>query len=240
MHFMNLLVIKTKTFSFPVLLLGLLLILINAGCAHLLVENDDLPNKTIALTFDDGPDPTYTDMILDVLKEKDVKATFFLVGSKMKQYPAVTERIYSEGHCLANHTYTHINMEKTSYNEVYSSVLKTETVLQSICGESSKILRPPWGKITPDEKDKLKKSGFKVVLWDVSSKDFMPKITVNGIVVNVMAGVGNNKIVLFHDSDYLGKASRKNTVIALPQIIDFLKEMGYRFVTINEMENIGN
>lgn len=74
----------------------------------------------------------------------------------------------------------------------------------------------------------------------MSSKDFMPRITVNGIVVNVMAGVGNKKIVLFHDSDYLGKASRKNTVIALPQIIDFLKEMGYRFVTINEMENIGN
>jgi peptidoglycan-N-acetylglucosamine deacetylase len=237
---MNLLVTKTKTFSFTVLLLGLLLILINSSCDHLVIENDDLPNKTIALTFDDGPDPIYTDMILDVLKEKDVKATFFLIGSKMNQYPAVTERIFNEGHCLANHTYTHINMEKTSFNEVYSSILKTETVLQSVCGESSKIIRPPWGKITPDEKGKLKKSGFKVVFWDVNSKDFKSNITVNGIIINVMAGIGNKKIVLFHDSDYLCKASRKNTVLALPQIIDYLKEMGYRFVTINEMENIGN
>jgi len=236
---MNLLVKKTKIFSFQVLSLGLLLILINSSCDNLLIENIDLPNKAIALTFDDGPDPIYTDMILDVLKEKDVKATFFLIGSKMKRYPNVTERIFNEGHCLANHTYTHINLEKTLYKEIYNSISKTETVLQGVCGESLKIFRPPWGKITLEEKDKLKKDGFKVVLWDVNSKDFRSNITVNEIINNVMAGIGNNKIVLFHDSDYLGKASRKNTVLALPQIIDLLQEMGYRFVTIDEMDNVG-
>lgn len=235
MNFVNLLGKKTKLFSFPVLFLCLLFILINSSCDNLLIENVVIPNKTIALTFDDGPDPVYSDMILDVLKEKDVKATFFLIGSKIKQYPTVTERIFEEGHCLGNHTYTHINLEKKGYKEIYNSILQTQTLLQSVCGESLKIFRPPWGKITLEENEKLKKDGFKVVLWDVNSKDYKPNITVNEIIQNVINGVGDKKIVLFHDSDYLGKASRQNTVLALIQIIDLLKDMGYRFVTVDKL-----
>lgn len=236
---MNLLVTRTKNFSFKCHILSLLLFLIGTGCENLLVENVVIPNKTIALTFDDGPDPVYTDMILDVLKEKDVKATFFLIGKKMKQYPLVTERIFEEGHCLANHTYNHVDLKGKSFKQVYLSILQTEQILDSVCGKTLKIFRPPWGHITAEEKANLKKFGFKIVFWDVNSKDFKPNITVTEIINNVMAGVGDKKIVLFHDSDYLCKASRKNTALALPHIIDLLKEMGYRFVTIDEMENIG-
>jgi peptidoglycan/xylan/chitin deacetylase (PgdA/CDA1 family) len=236
---MNLIVKKTTILSFKAQFLGLLLILINCSCDIQLIENVVVANKTIALTFDDGPDPVYTDMILDVLKEKDVKATFFLVGKKMKQYPLITERIFKEGHCLANHTYNHIDLKGESFRKVYLSILQTEQIIDSICGKTIKIFRPPWGHITSEERVNLKKFGFKIVLWDVNSKDFKPNISVNEIINNVMAGVGDKKIVLFHDSDYLCKASRKNTALALPQIIDLLEQMGYRFVTIDEMDSVG-
>jgi peptidoglycan-N-acetylglucosamine deacetylase len=238
-HSMNLIVKKTTILSFKAQFLGLFLILINTSCENKLIENIVVADKTIALTFDDGPDPVYTDMILDVLKEKDVKATFFLVGKKMKQNPLLTERIFEEGHCLANHTYSHTDLKGKSFKDVYISILQTEQIIDSICGKTLKIFRPPWGHITSEEKFNLKKFGFKIVLWDVNSKDFKSNITVNQIITNVMAGVGDKKIVLFHDSDYQCKASRKNTALALPQIIDLLKEMGYRFVTIDEMDNVG-
>lgn len=237
---MNLIVKKTTTILlFKAHFLGLLLILINCSCDNQLIENVVVADKTIALTFDDGPDPVYTDMILDVLKDKDVKATFFLLGKKMKQYPLVTERIFEDGHCLANHTYNHTDLKGKSFKNVYLGILQTEQIIDSVCGKTIKIFRPPWGHITSEEKVDLKKFGFKIVLWDVNSKDFKPNITVNEIINNVMSGVGDKKIVLFHDSDYLCKASRKNTVLALPQIIDLLKTMGYRFVTIDKMDNVG-
>lgn len=236
---MNLLVKKTKVFSSKCQILWLLIILICNSCEKILVENVVIPNKTIALTFDDGPDPIYTDMILDVLKEKEVNATFFLIGNKMKKYPQVTERIFNEGHCLANHTYDHINIEKQQFHKIHNSILLTEQILEGFSGKSLKIMRPPWGQVTSNEMVKLKRCGYKVVFWDVNSRDYKPNITVNEIINNVMAGVGDKKIVLFHDSDYLGIASRKNTALALPQIIDLLKGLGYSFVTIDEMENIG-
>jgi len=238
---MNLFGLKSMFTSLKCHFLTIILILILiSSCDDQLIENVVLSNKTIALTFDDGPDPVYTDLILDILKEKDVKATFFLIGKKMQQYPEITERIFDEGHCLGNHTFEHFNLEKQQFHSIFISIFKTEQILENVCGKSLRIMRPPWGKVTPEEKDKLKKGGFKVVLWDVNSKDFMPNITVNEIINNVMTGAGDKKIVLFHDSDYLCKASRANTIAALPQIIDLLKQLGYRFVTINEMENIGN
>lgn len=235
---MNLVVDKVKFSQIKLQYLVLLLIFF-CSCENQFVESVDIYDKTIALTFDDGPDPVNTDLILDVLKEKEVKATFFLIGKKMKQYPEVTERIFEEGHCLANHTYSHTDLKGKSFKNVYLSILQTEQILDSVCGKTLKIFRPPWGHITSEEKAGLKKFGFKVVLWDVNSKDFKPNISVNEIINNVMAGVGDKKIVLFHDSDYLCKASRKNTALALPQIIDLLKEMGYHFVTIDEMQSIG-
>jgi len=157
-----------------------------SSCENQLVENVVVTDKTIALTFDDGPDPVNTDLILDVLKEKDVKATFFLIGKKMKQYPLVTERIFEEGHCLANHTYTHTDLKGKSFRNIYLSILQTEQIIDSVCGKTMKIFRPPWGHITSEENVNLKKFGFKIVLWDVNSKDYNSNIKVNEIISNVM------------------------------------------------------
>ena len=222
-------------YSFRFFSFALLLIFLCIGCQDQVIGNLD-SNKNIALTFDDGPDPLYTGMILDILKEKDVKATFFLIGNKIKQNPKVAERIFNEGHCLANHTYTHIDLKKKSFKEIYSEIRKTEQMLVNICGKSLKLFRPPWGHITSSEKEALEKHGYKIVLWDVNSRDYKSGVTVKEIVDNVMQNIGDNKIILFHDSDYQCKASRQNTVLALPDIIQSLKESGYNFVTIDKMK----
>lgn len=229
--------LRNKAHRFKKIALIVLCILLFAGCENLFVENLDTSDKSIALTFDDGPDPIYTMAILDILKEKDIKATFFLVGNKMKKYPQVTERIFEEGHCLANHTYTHIDLRKKSFKEILAEIQQTEQILVNVCGDSKKLFRPPWGHITNSEKESLKKLGYKIVLWDVDSKDYKSGISVSNIIDNAMTGIGKNKIILFHDSDYQEKESRENTVLALPVIIDFYKTLGYHFVTIDKLES---
>lgn len=214
----------------------LLLAVFLMGCENQFMENLDISEKNIALTFDDGPDPVYTSEILDILKEKDVKATFFLLGNKMKQNPRLTERIFEEGHCLANHTYSHIDLKEKPLKEILSEIQQTEQIIAGVCGESKKLFRPPWGHITSSEKGALTKSGYKIVLWDINSRDYRPGISVNDIVDNIMKNLGDNRIILFHDADYEGKASRKNTARALPIIIDFLKVLGYKFVTVDEIK----
>lgn len=235
---MILLFSKNKLYPFRIHRFALLLIFFCFGCEYQFIENIDTNGTSIALTFDDGPDPIYTEMILDVLKENDVKATFFLVGNKLKENPGIAERIFEEGHCLANHTYTHIDLKKKSFKEIYSEIQQTEQLLVNICGVSSKLFRPPWGHITSSEKQALEKYGYKIVLWDVNSRDYKSGITVKEIVNNVMKNIGGNRIILFHDSDYQCKNSRQNTVLALPEIIGFLKSLDYNFVTIDKMKGI--
>lgn len=233
---MSELLFGSKPFLFKRQAFALLFVFFLMGCENQFIESLDISEKSIALTFDDGPDPVYTSEILDVLKEKDVKATFFLLGNKMKQNPGLTERIFEEGHCLANHTYSHIDLKEKSLKEIFSEIQQTEQILVGACGESNKLFRPPWGHITSSEKAALIKNGYKVVLWDVNSRDYKPGISVNEIVDNIMNNLGDNRIILFHDSDYQGKASRKNTARALPIIIDFLKVLGYKFVTVDKIK----
>lgn len=207
------------------------------GCVYHYILPDDYNDKTIALTFDDGPDPVYTDKILNILNEKEVKATFFALGKKIEQNKQVAIRIVQEGHCLANHTYDHINLETNSYEAIRASILKTEVLIESICGQSTKLFRPPWGKISKVKSANLNESGYKVVLWNIDSKDYESQISSDQIIENVLNGLKtkHEKIILLHDSDFTGKSLRINTVRALPLLIDQLKEMGYNFITVSEI-----
>lgn len=196
--------------------------------------NDPLKEvKYISLTFDDGPDNIYTPLILDVLKEKNVTATFFLIGDKMKKYPEITKRIFNEGHVLANHTTNHLRLPGKTFSQVLDNLIQTENLIASVCGTSQKLYRPPFGLITDNQKERLSKLGFKLVLWNVNSKDFIKSASIDGIVNGVVNGAGNNKVVLFHCADFKGNASRMKTVLALPRIIDILRSENYVFVKVN-------
>ena len=196
--------------------------------------NKGYPVKAIALTFDDGPDNLYTGLILDILKEKDVKATFFLVGNKIKENKKVASRIFTEGHCIANHTSDHSKLPGKSLGEMYKNIMKTEKIIDSICGKSQKIFRPPWGLITKEQKNWLSKLGFNTILWNIDSKDYSVKYNSEMIVNKVIREAQKNRIILLHSADYAGKQSRMNTVQALPRIIDILRKQGYVFVKVDE------
>ena len=245
----NLSVFKTLFFlhQFRILIL-ILVVFILAGCEKQIIDlkpeptlltlNTSLPAPSVALTFDDGPDPAYTGMILNILKEKNVKATFFCVGNKLKKYPKVAKRIIDEGHTIANHSTDHSNIAKKSFKDAFKNIMKTEGIIDSMFGSSQKLFRPPWGKITKEEKDSLYAHGFKVILWNVNSKDFADhKYSPYMIVDIVLHETKDNDIILFHDSDYKGKASRMNTVIALRQIIDVLRAKGFDFKKAEDLIN---
>ncbi len=199
---------------------------------------DSIKVKKIALTFDDGPDGRYTPEILDILKEKHVKATFFLVGRNMKKFPAVTKRIIKEGHCIGNHTYDHSHMLGKSFRSIYKNILKNESISDSLGGKSAKLFRPPWGLISDNQIDSLNFYGFKIIPWDINSRDWSKESNPEDIVRIVTSQAQNNDIVLFHSADYALKESRINTVKALPAIIDILRAKRFIFIKVNEMDSV--
>ncbi|MBI4733793.1 MAG: polysaccharide deacetylase family protein [Rubrobacteridae bacterium] len=194
--------------------------------------------NVVAITFDDGPNPNYTPQLLDILKEKGVKATFFVVGLHVKKYPDIAKRIVDEGHDIGNHTYTHKDMVPSTRRMVLAQVNKTDHVITKITGVKTSLFRPPRGiygsavrRLLVDEKK------YRMILWSVSSVDWRG-ISATAIHKRIMRYVRPGSILLFHDSGALVRregASRENTVEALPTVIDSLIAKGYRIVTITEM-----
>jgi polysaccharide deacetylase family sporulation protein PdaB len=189
--------------------------------------------KAIALTFDDGPHPQYTPRILELLKQYDAKATFFLTGKKVETYPELVKREHIEGHELANHSYNHIFFNKRrSLSKLKQEVLQTDAAIFKASGQKSHLFRPPGGFYNEKLVSIAKDEGYMVVMWSwhQDTKDWNSP-GVNKIVDNVLSDTRNGDIVLFHDySD--GSAQ---TVEALKIILPKLQERGYRFVTVSEL-----
>ena len=181
-------------------------------------------SKKIALTFDDGPHPYYTEQLLDGLKERDVKATFFVLGKHAEQYPELVERMNDEGHLIGNHTYSHMQLSQRNSEEFKEELIKTNELIEELTGQEVQYVRPPYG--TWDKKFEQELNMFPV-LWNIDTLDWSSK-NVAGIVQKVKNKAKDNGIILMHD-EY------KTTVTAALQIIDELKEEGYEFVTVEEL-----
>lgn len=195
----------------------------------------DLP--VVALTFDDGPDPAYTPQILDILREKDVRATFFMVGRHVEAYPEIARRIVAEGHDIGNHTYTHRSLVPLGPERTGYEIERAEEAITAVTGGRSYLLRPPRGLYSASAMEESRKGQYTMVLWSLSPRDWAGA-TATDIVRSVLAHTKNGEIILLHDSGSLISASggdRRNTVKALPEIIDGLRARGYEFVTMNEM-----
>lgn len=173
-------------------------------------------SKEIFLTFDDGPVPDVTPWVLDILAEFNYKATFFCVGQNVQKYPAIFERIISEGHAVGNHTFNHVNGWLTD----------KETYIQNIklCDEyvDSPLFRPPYGKMRPGQASWLK-SDKTIVMWDILSGDFDLNITQETCLDNVINNYEPGSIVVFHDSL---KAEEKLRYV-LPKFLRHLNENGF-------------
>jgi len=189
-------------------------------------------DKYIALTFDDGPWPKTTEMILDILKENDIKATFFVIGQHLKNNQELAPKIVDEGHILANHTWNHPTY-KMGKERVQSEVGKTAELIYELTGMTTTLFRPPGGVLDNGLADFVKNRNHVVVMWSSNSFDWQD-MSAEKVAQNVLKRASNGGIVLLHD----GGGPRMHVVKALPKIIEELRKQGYKFVTIPELLEI--
>lgn len=178
----------------------------------------DRHERAVYLTFDDGPIPEATPFILDVLKEHSVKATFFMVGDNVRKYPDLYQRVLDEGHQVGNHTHNHISGLRRSLHEYSYNVEKANAYIKS------NLFRPPHGWMRIPQYALLRRK-YKVVMWDLVTRDYSKWMTAENVISNVKRYARNGSIITFHDS--VKSIDKLRT--ALPESIKWLKEQGYEF-----------
>ena len=185
----------------------------------------DIPNdeNKIFLTFDDGPIPEVTEWVLDVLKQYNIKATFFCIGENVTKNPMIFKRIIDEGHQVANHSNSHVNGWYAENEYYLEDIQKCEKAFHST------LFRPPYGRIKKSQIKELV-GDYKVIMWDVLSGDYDPKVTPEKCYSNVINNTKSGSVIVFHDSV---KAS-ENLKFALPKAIEYLLEQQFVFDIISE------
>ncbi|MEG4500562.1 polysaccharide deacetylase family protein [Microcoleus sp. F10-C6] len=188
----------------------------------------DSQHKAIALTFDDGPWPKTTTQILDILKENNIKATFFWVGRYLQSYPEIGKQVAAAGHAIGNHTWNH---EYLKYNEYGAAreIDRTSSLIEDLTGIQTSMFRPPGGILNNGLVAYAQKKNYAVVMWSADSFDW--RTLTESLIDNVMRQANSGGIVLMHD----GGGNRARTVKALPDIIARLRKEGYSFVTVPEL-----
>ena len=180
--------------------------------------------RRVALTFDDGPHPTYTEELLDGLKKRGVKATFFVTGEHAKLHPDLIMRMCEEGHLIGNHTYHHVQLRTDNRKEFTKELRETNEVISAITGEEVIYVRPPYGNW---DKALEKELNMFPVLWTIDPTDWSC-LNADTVTERVMKKVKENSIILLHDY-------YKTSVEAALRIVDLLLEAGYEFVTVDEL-----
>ncbi len=191
----------------------------------------------IALTFDDAPDALFTPILLDLLKNYQVPATFFLDGECVLKNAPIIQRMLKEGHTIANHTYDHQNLTTLAPAAVREELLKTEQAIYEITGLKTALFRPPYGALDQSSAELILALGYQIIFWNVDSLDWsgIPSPTVAS---KVIPQVSNGAIILMH-SICGGKLEvQLNSIQALPYIIEVLRASGYHFVAIPELLQI--
>ena len=187
----------------------------------------------IAITFDDGPHPLHTPRLLDMLRERNISATFYVVGTNTRAHPHLIRRMIAEGHEIGNHTWNHQNLTKISEGAVIKQLEDTKSAIVSACGVSPRTMRPPYGALTTSQRQMIKaRFGYPTILWDVDPEDWKrpgSSVVANRIVSNTRGG----SIVLAHDI-------HQGTIDAMPAALDGLLAKGYTFVTVSQLLSQAN
>jgi cellulose synthase/poly-beta-1,6-N-acetylglucosamine synthase-like glycosyltransferase/spore germination protein YaaH/peptidoglycan/xylan/chitin deacetylase (PgdA/CDA1 family) len=200
--------------------------------------------KKLAISFDDGPDPRWTPKILDILKEKQVPAAFFVVGEEAAKSPGILKRAYAEGHSIGNHTYSHPNLDEISPTQLKWELNITQRLIESTLGVKSILFRPPYGiDHQPEYAEEVaqlpgaQEMGYLIVGQKIDPHDWRQpygkQVPEQEIIDGVLRQADSGNIILFHD----GGGDRSQTVAALPVIIDKLRARGFQFVSVSELVN---
>ncbi|XID91302.1 polysaccharide deacetylase family protein [Paenibacillaceae bacterium WGS1546] len=193
--------------------------------------------KQIALTFDDGPDSNYTPRILDLLKEYDAKATFFLVGSQVRKFPDVAARIVEEGHSVGNHTWAHADLTKLSAKALNEQVDRAREAIAEAAGLTPQLVRAPYGAVSDAVLKAFGEAGMTHVGWTVDTKDWAGT-SVATMRENVAENARDGGIILMHSFGGR-KGAIEHTVELLPLIIEDLRANGFELVTVEELIESG-
>jgi len=194
------------------------------------IYRNDSAGNVVALSFDDGPDPKYTVPILNILSDNNARATFFVVGSAAEKHPEIVFDIIKNGHEVANHTWSHPEMNNISNDQLMAEVNSTNTLINRLTGNQNTFFRPPKGIIKPESFKMLSDAGFITILWSIgieNSKAATPELMAQRVLENIKPG----DIILLHD----GRLDRTKTVQALPILLKGLKQKGYRAITVGEL-----
>lgn len=194
------------------------------------------PGKRVALTFDDGPDKVYTPLVLDILKQKGVKATFFLIGSRVEENPEIGKRIADEGHLIGNHGYSHAQLKEAG-PALEKEISRMEAVLAPLGLSGNGLFRPAYGAANPSLVVQASNLGYKIAMWSVDSLDWRG-LSRSEVRKNIENYVSPGAVVLQHSAGGPGE-DLSGSVEALPDIIDNLKAKGYEFVTVAQMFDLG-
>ncbi|MCB0462917.1 MAG: polysaccharide deacetylase family protein [Flavobacteriaceae bacterium] len=194
----------------------------------------DSEEKTLYLTFDDGPTPEVTEWVLACLKRYNAKATFFCIGKNIEQHPSLFKQIIKDGHGIGNHTNNHLKGWKTSVDSYLKDVSQAQNIINEQHQESEirnqNLFRPPYGRIKARQSKLLIKQNFKIVMWSVLSLDWDKNVSEQKCYENVVKNAVSGDIVVFHDSI----KAFKNMQFTLPKVLDYFSEKGYDFKRIPE------
>lgn len=178
----------------------------------------------IAITFDDGPSAHCTGRLLDGLKERGIKGTFFLIGKNAEENPELVKRLFEEGHLIGNHTYSHVEITRLSDEDAKKEIMETDRVISSVTGRHVEYMRPPFGLWQDELEEDL---DVMPVMWSIDPLDWTTK-NVEEIVNKVVTQAEENDIILLHDC-------YDTSVDAALRIVDILKKKGFEFVTVDEL-----
>ena len=184
-----------------------------------------IPNneKKVFLTFDDGPTPEITEWVLAELRNYNAKATFFCIGDNIRKYPAIFQKVLAENHSIGNHTFNHLKGWKTPTEDYIENAKLCQSEIENQKSEIRNLFRPPYGKIKLSQARKLRKLGYKIIMWDVISFDFDQTLSKEKCLENVLQNIESGSIIVFHDS----KKAWKNLEYVLPKTLKFLNEKGF-------------
>jgi peptidoglycan/xylan/chitin deacetylase (PgdA/CDA1 family) len=197
----------------------------------------DTPLKMVALTFDDGPSLEWTPKILAVLKENNVKATFFMLGKHVKAYPQIARMVVDQGSEVGNHTYNHMIIVNSGFVKLAKEIKDTEDAIKKATGVTPVLMRPPKGWVTDKDRKLINKLGYETILWSLNSKDWVT-FDDKYIVKFIMARIKPGDIILFHDSGGVfgtEGGDRQETVKAVRMLVEKLKANGFAVTTVSEL-----
>ena len=197
---------------------------VREACGYVSASATPVEAPKIALTFDDGPSVAWTPVLLDGLKERGVKATFFLIGENADKNPEIVKRMAEEGHLIGNHTYHHVELTKVSENEARLELADTSAVIVRITGKEPEYMRPPFGAWQRKLEREIQ---MLPVLWTIDPLDWTTE-NQDEIVNKVVTEAEENDIILLHDC-------YKSSIEAGLRIVDILQEEGFMFVTVDEL-----